>query len=102
MGKWVQVATVDEIPEGRSKEVVAGDQIVAVFHVAGSFTALDGVCPHAGGPLAKGRLNGTVVTCPWHGRQFDIQTGRDCLLPNQAQPCFAVKVEGSEVWVEIP
>lgn len=102
MGQWVRVATVDEIPEGTGKECVAEGRIVAVYHTQGTFRALDGVCPHAGGPLAKGRLDGSIVTCPWHGWQFDVTTGRHCLNANLSQPCFAVKVEGSEVWVELP
>lgn len=102
MGQWVRVADVAEIPEGTGKEVVAGDQIIAVFHAQGTFTALDGVCPHAGGPLAKGRINGCIVTCPWHGWQFDVQTGRHCLNANLTQPSFPTKVEGTDVWVELP
>ncbi len=102
MGQWVRVAAVEEIPEGSGTEVFAGDRILAVYHAEGKFWALDGVCPHAGGPLAKGRLNGPIVTCPWHGWQFDIQTGRHCLNANLTQPSFAVKVEGADVWVELP
>lgn len=102
MGQWVRVAAVEEIPQGTGLEVVAGDHIVAVFRTGETFCALDGICPHAGGPLAKGHLNGSIVTCPWHGRQFDVQTGRDCLNANLSQPRFPVKVEGTAVWVEVP
>ncbi|MDB5339348.1 MAG: Rieske (2Fe-2S) iron-sulfur domain protein [Planctomycetaceae bacterium] len=102
MSEWLRIAAVDEIPVGTGKEFVAGGQIVAIYHVGGEFRALDGICPHAGGPLAEGKLNGTTVTCPWHGRQFDVTNGHDCLIPNQTQPCFSVKVEGADVWIEIP
>lgn len=102
MSEWLRIAAVDEIPEGTGKEFVVAGQIVAVYHVADGFRALDGICPHAGGPLAEGQLSGTVVTCPWHGRQFDVTTGRDCLIPRQSQPCFAVKVDGNDIWIEIP
>ena len=102
MGQWVRIAAVDEIAEGSGKEFVAGGHIVAIYHAEGSFWALDGICPHAGGPLASGHLNGSVVTCPWHGRQFDIKTGRDCLNANLSPPRFAVKVEGDQIWIEIP
>lgn len=102
MGQWVRLAAVEEIPDGSGKEFVVGDRILAVYHTEGAYWALDGVCPHAGGPLAQGRLNGSIVTCPWHGWQFDIQTGRHCLNSNLSQPRFPVKVEGAEVWVEVP
>ena len=102
MSEWLRIAAVDEIPEGTGKEYVAGDRIVALFHVAGQFTALDGVCPHSGGPLANGKLCGAIVTCPWHGWQFDVTNGRHCLNAKLSQPSFSVKVEGTDVWVEIP
>lgn len=102
MSEWVRVATVDEIPEGTGKEFVAAGRIVAVYNIEGKFQSLDGVCPHAGGPLANGKLNGTIVTCPWHGWQFDVTSGRHCLNANLTQPSFAVKVEGEEIWVEMP
>lgn len=102
MGEWIRVAGVADIPEGAGEEFVAKDRIVAVYRVAGTFQALDGVCPHAGGPLAKGRLNGNIVTCPWHGWQFDVSTGRHCLNANLNQPRFSVKIEDDGVWVEIP
>lgn len=102
MGQWVRVAAVDEIPEGSGIEVVAGDRILALYHSEGAIWALDGVCPHAGGPLAKGRLTGPIVTCPWHGWQFHIHSGRHCLNANLSQPTFAVRIDGTEVWVELP
>jgi len=57
---------------------MAGDKVVALFNVDGAFFALDGVCPHAAGRLGEGTLRRTV-TCPWHGWQFDVMTGENCL-----------------------
>jgi nitrite reductase (NADH) small subunit len=102
MAQWVRVATIDEIPDGAGQEFVAEGRIIALYRTGNSFHALDGVCPHAGGPLAKGRLDGCIVTCPWHGWQFDITNGRHCLNTNLTQPSFPVKVEGTDVWVELP
>ncbi len=102
MAEWVRVASIEDIPEGTGKELVAGDRIVAVFHAGGAFSALDGICPHSGGPLGKGRVEGCIVTCPWHGWQFDVTTGRHCLNNKLTQPGFAVKVDGRDIWVEIP
>lgn len=48
---------------------------VAVFNVAGTFYAIAARCPHRGGPLDRGPVSGTIVTCPWHGSQFDLNTG---------------------------
>lgn len=102
MAEWVRVASVDDIPPGTGQELTAADRVVALFHVDGDFYALDGICPHAGGPLGEGTLNGTVVTCPWHGWQFDVSSGRHRLNPNLCHTSFAVKVEDGEVYVQIP
>lgn len=97
-----RVAAVADVPPGTSKEVMAGDKIVALFNVAGTFHALDGICPHAGGPLGEGELEGCVVTCPWHGWQFDVTTGANCLNEKVRHPSYAVRVEGGDVLVEVP
>ncbi len=102
MSEFIRVAAVEDVPPGASIEAVAGGRMVALFNVDGVFHALDGVCPHAGGPLGQGTLNGNVVTCPWHGWQFDVTTGQHCLNASLQHPRFAVKVEGAEVFVEIP
>ncbi len=100
--EWIEVARVDECPSGSSCERVAGDRIVALFNVDGVFHALDGVCPHQGGPLGKGCLSGSIVTCPWHGWQFDVRTGQHQLSASFRQPRMNVKVENDRVWVETP
>ena len=102
MSQVYRVAGVDEVPPGTGKEVMAGDQVVALFNVEGRFHALDGVCPHAGGPLGEGILRGTTVTCPWHGWQFDVSSGANCLNPRMKHTCFAVRVEGDDVFIDTP
>lgn len=96
------VAKVAEVPPGTGKEVLAGDRVVALFNVDGTFYAIDGICPHAGGPLGEGELTGNIVTCPWHGWQFDVTTGQHCLNRQACQPRFPVHVEGETVVVELP
>jgi nitrite reductase (NADH) small subunit len=102
MSQWVNVASVDEIPPGSGKELAALGRVIALFNVDGTFHALDGVCPHAGGPLGQGLLTGNVVTCPWHGWQFDVTSGRHCLNANLEHTAFRVKMEGDRVLVELP
>ncbi len=102
MSHWAPVAKVSECPPGASLEVVAGDHLLALFNVDGSYYALDGVCPHQGGPLGKGDLSGTVVTCPWHGWQFDVRDGRSQLNPRIAQCRYATRVEGDQILIELP
>ena len=101
MAQSFRVADVSELPPGTGKEVMAGDQVVALFNVEGAIHALDGICPHAGGPLAEGTLRGTIITCPWHGWQFDVTDGRNCLNPKICHTRFKVRVEGTDVYVDI-
>jgi nitrite reductase/ring-hydroxylating ferredoxin subunit len=101
MPRWIEVALASDCPPGGSREVVAEDQLLALFNVAGSFFALDGVCPHQGGPLGKGVLAGCVVTCPWHGWQFDVTSGQHQFAPTVRQPCYAARVEEGRVFVDM-
>ena len=63
MSNWVRVATVSECTPGSSTELVAGDRMIALFNVDGEFFALDGVCPHQGGPLGQGDRVAESVPC---------------------------------------
>ena len=98
---WVRVANEGDLPPGGCGEFVAGGRIVALFNVDGRFHALDGICPHQGGPLGKGELIGSIVTCPWHGFQFDVTSGQHQTSKTLVHPTFPVKVEGGEVFVDI-
>ncbi len=82
--------------------MTAGGRVVALFNVAGELFALDAICPHAGGPLGEGPLEGNIVTCPWHGWQFDVRTGQHLLNSKLQQSVFPVRIDGDDVYVEIP
>jgi nitrite reductase (NADH) small subunit len=101
MSRFVRVAGVRECPPGSAGEFVVGERIVALFNVDGQFYALDGICPHQGGPLGKGRLTGCIITCPWHGFQFDVTTGQHLTSKSLVHPRFNVKVDGDDVLVEM-
>ena len=101
MANWIRVAAVVDCPPGGSLELVAGDRIVALMNVDGQFHALDGVCPHQGGPLGKGELQGKIVTCPWHGWQFDLKSG-DCLSsPGESVDRYEVRIDGDDIQVKV-
>lgn len=101
MARWIHIADLNDCPPGACLELVAEDRMVALFNVEGTFYALDGVCPHQGGPLGKGSLSGAVVTCPWHGWQFDVRTGKHQLSRTIVQPALNVRVEGQAVLVDL-
>ena len=102
MSNWIPIAKISECADGECIECVVQGQIVALFNVNGDFFALDGICPHQGGPLGKGQLESCTVTCPWHGWQFNVTDGKNVLTDRVVQPQFSVKLEGDVVLVEIP
>ncbi len=102
MPQQIHIANSTDIPEGAGREFVAGGRVIAVFQVAGQFYALDGLCPHAGGPIGTGTLRGCVVTCPWHGWQFDVTTGQHSLSKNLKTTTFPLELRGEELWIELP
>jgi nitrite reductase (NADH) small subunit len=101
MSDWIRIARLEECPPGAAIERVAEGRIIALFNVEGTLYALDGVCPHQGGPLGQGELCGDVVTCPWHGWQFNVQTGRNQLNPRIVQPRYEVRVEDEWILVHL-
>src|SRR4029079_17711509 len=96
MSRLVRMATLDELPVGGAKEVEFEGRGYALFNVDGHISVIDGICPHQGGPLVDGPLEGTTVTCPWHGWQFDVRTGKTPLGPKIKQAVYDVKIEGQD------
>ena len=104
------VASVDEIPPGARKIVDVGGRSIGVFNLGGEFFALRNRCPHQGGPLCEGRTwglieadrpgafrfsrEGEIITCGWHGWEFDIRTGQSWCDPER------LRVRSYEVRVE--
>ena len=70
-----RVADIGDVPAGDSSVIEVDGERVALFNIDGEYHALDNVCPHQGGPLGKGRVEDNCVYCPWHGWQFDVETG---------------------------
>jgi metal-sulfur cluster biosynthetic enzyme/nitrite reductase/ring-hydroxylating ferredoxin subunit len=102
MSDFRQVLAVSDVPDPGKTLVEVDGEMVAVFHVGGSFYAIDDVCTHDGGPLADGELRDHKIACPRHGAKFDIRTGAALSMP-AVRPTRAhdVKVEGDAVWVRL-
>ena len=107
----VRLCSTEALAPGTAGEFPAGDRLVALFRLAEpkdvngeprEWFALDGLCPHAGGPLGAGCLTGETVTCPWHGWQFDVTTGTHALTPRIMHERFRASVEDGGVWVDLP
>ena len=101
MPQVLRVASKSEIPQGTGKCVEINGREIALYMIDGKVHAMDHICPHQGGPLAEGGLDGTIVTCPWHGWSFDVISGACTFNPAISQQTFKVKEEGDDIFVEV-
>ncbi len=99
MADFVRVAGTSDIAPGSGMVAEANGQSIAVFNVDGTYYAIDNTCVHRGGPLGEGDLDGEVVTCPWHGWQFNVKTGVSVNNPSACVKSYPVKVEGTDIKV---
>ena len=101
MGTLAKIADKADLNPGEAKVIEVQGKTLALFNVDGTFYALDNTCLHRGGPLGEGELEGSVVTCPWHGWRWDVTSGANTNNPAVKVACFPVKVEGTGVFIEI-
>lgn len=98
----IRVASLSEVAPDSVIEVMIEDAPIAICNVNGEVHALAGICPHRGGPLGQGAVNGNSVTCPWHAWDFDCRTGANDFDASQRVTVFPVKIESGEISVELP
>ena len=96
---FVPVAPVAEFAPGTSKTVAVDGREIAVFNVDGTFYAVDNFCPHQGGTMADGWLEGTTITCPWHAWCFNLTDGSMPIGDFARLDPFDVRVENGQVLV---
>lgn len=101
MGQYVSVADSASIPPGTGCSVQGDDREFAVFNLDGTFYAVDGHCPHRGGPLGAGSLEDSLVYCPLHGWGFDVKSGACVTNPERSVKCFPTRVVDGKVQVMI-
>jgi nitrite reductase/ring-hydroxylating ferredoxin subunit len=96
----VDVCAVDEIPNNRARIVTAGGERVAIFRHDGKLSAVSNACQHQNGPLGEGRIIDGLVTCPWHGYQYDPANGQSPPPFTERIPTFAVQVRDGRVLLD--
>ena len=102
MGHWLDVAGIDELTPGTRRVVDVDGIDVAVFNLDGEFFAVRDVCPHDGGDLAKGELEGEVIICPRHGARFSVRTGAVLGPPAYEDlRTFTLRVADGKVQIEV-
>jgi len=102
MPKTVKIAQTGDLSPGEGKVFEAEGQTIALFNVDGTFYAIENTCTHVGGSLGEGALVGDQVTCPLHGAQFNVASGKVLGPPAGSDvKSFVVTVEGSDVLIEL-
>jgi 3-phenylpropionate/trans-cinnamate dioxygenase ferredoxin subunit len=115
MSKFTEVAKIEELKSGTMKMVMAEGREILLARVGDKYYATDDRCPHMKGDLSQGKLEGTVVTCPRHGSQFDITNGQvvrwlkgglmsklgSALKTPKALTVYNLKVENGKIVVEV-
>lgn len=96
----IRLGTVDKVNKKRGYNIQG--KKIAVFQVNGEFYAINAVCTHKGGPLDEGELNGKIVTCPWHGAEFDVTSGKVVGAPAKENVAsYKVIVKDDIVYVRV-
>lgn len=99
---WHDALPESEVPDPGVREVAVSGRSVVVGRAVGALFAVDAGCPHAGGPLGEGSLEGSELVCPLHGYAFDIRTGACLDDPELPLECFEVRVRDGVVQVRFP
>jgi nitrite reductase/ring-hydroxylating ferredoxin subunit/DMSO/TMAO reductase YedYZ heme-binding membrane subunit len=97
---FAAVAEFDKIPDGRAKVVCLGNERIAVFRNGEKASAISNVCRHQNGPLGEGKIINGCVTCPWHGYQYDPDTGMSPPPFDDRVKVFPTRIVDGVVWVK--
>ncbi len=102
MPEFKKVASVTDLQPGTGKLAEMDGKRIALFNPGGTFYGIDDTCPHRGGPLSEGPVEGESVTCPWHGSVFNIKTGAVETPPARTGvSAYKVRVQGTDIEVEV-
>ena len=101
MGKII-VGKTTEIMPGQMKKISFDEKEIIVSNVDGNYFAIDDTCTHSGASLSEGKLDGSIITCDWHGAQFECKTGKLVKFPAEIAnlKSYNVIVESDNIIVE--
>src|SRR5215475_10366644 len=99
---WMHVSTLKEVLPGEAKAIrLENGHSIALFNVEGRIYATDNQCPHMGYPLTRGAVRHGILTCDWHGRNFDLEGGGCFKYECDNLQTFPVDVRHGEIWIQM-
>jgi pyruvate oxidase len=98
--RWTLIATANEVPEGGLKSCNLDGLNIVLSHCGGRFGAIDGRCPHMGGPLGLGEIVDGLLVCPWHGREYDPVSGESSF--GEHARSFPIELREDGVYIGLP
>ncbi|MEI8210677.1 MAG: Rieske (2Fe-2S) protein [Planctomycetota bacterium] len=98
---WQHVLDSKSLGEGESAEVIHRGSIIAVFRHEGVLYAIDGLCMHQGGPLARGKLANGTIQCPWHGWMYELRTGNNAVTCQPMLRTYAVQENDGQIEIDL-
>jgi len=102
MTAFTKLTTQSELPAlNEAKEFTCGNKEICIANIDGTYSAMDNVCLHQGGPLGQGTIEKGKVVCPWHGWGYDPQTGAAAHNASAKVATYPLKIENGDVLVEI-
>ena len=116
MSEFIDISSTLDMQDGSLRKCVIGGREFLLAKVGDHYYAADNRCPHMGGDLSQGTLEGTIVTCPRHHTQFDLSDGgvlrwtdwsgfklsaAKILKPPRALKTYEVKIEGERIFVRL-
>ena len=101
MGRII-VAKTNEIKPNQIKQVSIDGKDIVVINIDGNYFAINDTCTHAGGSLSEGKVEGSIITCDWHGAQFDCKSGKLIKFPAKINDLesYHVVIESDTIFVE--
>jgi len=101
--EFLEIAPASELPEGERLFVEIAGKPIVIFKIAGQLFSIADVCSHDDGPVGEGPLEGYNITCPRHGAQFDVRTGKVTQMPAVVDiPAYPVRVVDGMLQLGIP
>lgn len=107
--KYIMIGQTTDVREGNKRKVLVEGKEILLTNIQNSYYAIDNTCPHMGGSLYEGQLNGSLITCPKHGSMYDVTNGRTIKsgklffmkVKTSDVKSYPIKVEGTDIMIGI-